>query len=176
MPRRRVSEVVDFIRKYIGEAGAKVFEVLVNTDKELLDSDIIKKTDLNEQDLRRALYELHNLGLVTYKKARSPEDNRFIYYWRVDSTRLNYVLLQRKKQVLKRLKERLEMEESNTFYVCPVDGIRVSFEEAMEHDFKCPRCGEMLVFEDNSEVKERLRKLISRLEEEISNEEKLLTS
>ncbi len=172
---RGINEVLTFIEKYVGAIGAKVFEVLVKNKKEMLDMDIVSLVGLSEQDIRRALYELHNLGLVMYKKVRSPSDNKYIYYWFIDITRLNHVLLQRKKAVLKRLKERLTFEESNTFYVCPVDNVRLTFEEAMENDFRCPRCGEMLAYEDNSEVRNELKELIRRLEEEITNEEKILT-
>ena len=170
-----INGVLTFIEKYIGAIGAKVFEVLVKNKKEMLDTDIVSLVGLSEQDIRRALYELHNLGLVMYKKVRSPSDNKYIYYWFIDITRLNHVLLQRKKAVLRRLKERLTFEENNTFYVCPVDNVRLTFEEAMENDFRCPRCGEMLVYEDNSSIKNELRELIRRLEEEIMNEEKVLT-
>ena len=172
---RSINEVLTFIEKYVGTIGAKIFEVLVKNKKEMLDTDIVSLVGLSEQDIRRALYELHNLGLVMYKKVRSPSDNKYIYYWFIDITRLNHVLLQRKKAVLKRLKERLAFEENNTFYVCPVDNVRLTFEEAMENDFRCPRCGEMLVYEDNSNIKNELRELIRRLEEEIMNEEKALT-
>jgi len=172
---RSINEVLTFIEKYVGTIGAKIFEVLVKNKKEMLDTDIVSLVGLSEQDIRRALYELHNLGLVMYKKVRSPSDNKYIYYWFIDITRLNHVLLQRKKAVLKRLKERLAFEENNTFYVCPVDNVRLTFEEAMENDFRCPRCGEMLVYEDNSNIKNELRELIRRLEEEITNEEKALT-
>ena len=170
-----INGVLTFIEKYIGAIGAKVFEVLVKNKKEMLDTDIVSLVGLSEQDIRRALYELHNLGLVMYKKVRSSSDNKYIYYWFIDITRLNHVLLQRKKAVLRRLKERLTFEENNTFYVCPVDNVRLTFEEAMENDFRCPRCGEMLVYEDNSSIKNELRELIRRLEEEIMNEEKVLT-
>jgi len=172
---RDIGEVLTFIEKYVGAIGAKVFEVLVKNKKEMLDTDIVSVVGLSEQDIRRALYELHNLGLVMYKKVRSPSDNKYIYYWFIDITRLNHVLLQRKKAVLKRLKERLTFEESNTFYTCPVDDVRLTFEEAMENDFRCPRCGEMLVYEDNNNIKSELKEFIKRLEEEILNEERTLT-
>jgi len=171
----KINDLLEFIRKFVGDYGVRVFEVLMNSNKELLDMEISTKAGLGEQEVRRALYELHNLGLVTYRKSRNPEDGKYIYYWKIDEVRINQVLLQRKKAVLKKLKERLEYEENNTFYICPVDGVRLTFEEALENDFKCPRCGSMLVYEDNENVKRALRNLIKRLEEEISNEEKLLS-
>ncbi len=173
---KNINDLLMFIENYVGEAGKKVFKVLTSSGDEMLDTEIIEKTKLNEQDVRRALYELHNLGLVAYRKTRNPEDSRYIYFWKIDTTRINQVLLQRKKEVLNKLKERLRYEESNTFFTCPVDGVRLTFDEAMETDFKCPRCGSDLVAEDNEYFKERLREIIRELEEEISHEERLLSS
>ena len=170
----KLKDLYIFIEKYAGPSGSLIFKLLSNSPKEMLDDDIIRKTGLDEQEVRRALYELHNLGLVTYKKMRNPEDSRYIYYWRVDASRINHVLLQRKKAVLNKLKQRLEFEDSNTFFICPVDGVRLTYDEALEYDFRCPRCGSELVMEDNSKVKEKLRRLIGELEEEIEREEKLL--
>jgi transcription initiation factor TFIIE subunit alpha len=171
---KKVQKVLEFIEEYVGEVGAMVFKKLLESGKEILDPDLSSELNIEENNVRRALYELHNLGLVNYRRVRNPADNKYIYYWRVDSDRINHVLLQRKKNVLKKLMERLEYEEGNTFYICPVDGVRLTFEEAMENDFRCPRCGEMLVFEDNAPVKQRLGELITKLREEILDEEKTL--
>ncbi len=182
MPRRAVkegrniSDLLRFIESYVGSAGKKVFKVLMSKNDEMLDTEIIEKTKLNEQDVRRALYELHNLGLVAYRKTRNPEDSRYIYFWKIDTARINQVLLQRKKEVLNKLKERLKYEESNTFFICPVDRVRLTFDEAMETDFKCPRCGSDLEAEDNEVFKEKLRRIIKDLEEEIIDEERKLSS
>ncbi|MEO3992804.1 MAG: transcription factor [Desulfurococcaceae archaeon TW002] len=173
---KKLDELSKFIEEYVGDAGRAVFEVLIKRNKELTDSEIVSETGINEQEVRRALYELHSLGIVAYKKKQSPEDGRFTYTWFIDGGRLNQVLLQRKKEVLSKLKARLNFESSNTFYVCDVDGVRLTFDEAFENDFKCPKCGADLTPEDNSLTKEFLKKMIAKLEEEISNEEKELTS
>jgi transcription initiation factor TFIIE subunit alpha len=171
-----LKDLYSFIEDYVGPSGKEVFKLLAHSPKEMLDDDIVKKTGLDEQEVRRTLYELHNIGLVTYKKLRNPEDSRYIYYWRVDASRINHVLLQRKKAVLNKLKERLKFEEENTFFKCPVDGVRLTYDEALENDFKCPRCGGELEMDDNTEIKEKLRKIIKELEEEVEREEKLVGS
>lgn len=173
---KKLDELSRFIEEYIGDAGRAVFEVLAKRNKELTDSEIVSATGINEQEVRRALYELHSLGIVAYKKKQSPEDGRFIYMWFIDGGRLNQVFLQRKKEVLSKLRARLSFESSNTFFVCDIDGVRLTFDEAFENDFKCPKCGADLRPEDNTPTREFLEKMITKLEEEISNEEKELTS
>lgn len=172
---RKLDELSRFIEEYVGDAGRTVFEMLVKRNKELTDSEIVSETGINEQEVRRALYELHSLGIVAYKKKQSPEDGKFIYTWFIDGGRLNQVLLQRKKEVLSKLKARLNFESNNAFFVCDVDSVRLTFDEAFENDFKCPKCGADLKPEDNTATKELLKKMIVKLEEEISNEEKEVT-
>lgn len=173
---KKLDELSRFIEEYVGDVGKAVFEILAKRNKELTDSEIVLKTGINEQEVRRALYELHSLGIVAYKKRQSPEDGKFIYMWFIDGGRLNQVLLQRKKEVLSKLKTRLDFESNNTFFACDTDGVRLTFDEAFENDFKCPRCGADLKPEDNTTTKELLKKMIVKLEEEISNEEKEITS
>lgn len=173
---KKLDELSEFIERYVGDAGKAVFEVLVKHNKELTDSEIVSETGINEQEVRRVLYELHSLGIVAYRKKQSPEDGRFIYTWFIDRGRLNQVLLQRKKETLNKLKARLNFESNNTFFVCDVDNVRLTFDEAFENDFKCPKCEADLRPEDNTAIKEFLKKMIAKLEEEISNEEKELSS
>ncbi|MEM3949159.1 MAG: transcription factor [Zestosphaera sp.] len=171
----KMEKLARFIEEYVGESGKVVFEVLVKRSKELTDADIITETGLGDQEVRRILYELHSLGIVAYKRRQSPEDGRFIYHWFIDAGRLNQVHLQRKREVLGKLRTRLDYERSHTFFTCDNDGVRLTFDEAYENDFKCPKCGSELRAEDNAVVKDYLENTISRLEEEILNEEKEIT-
>ncbi len=171
-----LKDLMRFINEYVGNAGSLVFEVLAKAEKGMLDVDIMKKTGLDEQEVRRVLYELQALGIASYKRDRSSEDGRFLYYWFIDSGRLNQILIQRKKAVITKLKERLEYESKNTFFVCPKDGTRLTFDEALENDFKCPKCEGEVVAEDNSNIKKFLQSIIAKLEEEVANEEKRATT
>ncbi len=171
----KVEELSRFIEEYVGVSGRRVFEVLVKHNKELMDADIMLETGLNDQEVRRVLYELHSLGVVTYRRRQSTEDGRFIYQWFVDAGRLNQILLQRKREVLSKLRTRLDYESNNTFFICENDGVRLTFDEAYENDFRCPKCGAELRVEDNTPVREYLERVVSRLEEEILDEEKELT-
>lgn len=171
-----VNELLRLIELFCGSVCRGVFEKLVRERTEFIDEHLANHLGVNVNDVRKSLYELQSLGLVTYTRIRDPTDGRFIYYWRADVGHLNQLLLQRKRTVLRKLEERLMHEESNSFYTCPHDGIRLTFNEALENDFKCPRCGSPLEFYDNSAIVRRLRELISRLQEEIRDEERNISS
>ncbi len=168
-------DLLRFIEGYLGEEGVKVFRVLLDSDKELSYSDIIAKTGLDEQSVRRVLYELNDLGMVIYKRVQSPEDGRFIYYWFVNSYGINQALLNRKRMTLEKLKARLDHEMYALFFVCLNDGIRLSFDEAVELDFRCPKCSSLLVQEDRNPYIEPLRRLVEKLGKEVENERRSLS-
>lgn len=168
--------LLKFIEFYLGDEGVRVFQVLFESDKELSYSDVIAKTGLDEQTVRRVLYELNDLGLVVYRRVQSPEDSRFIYYWFVNSYGINQVLLNRKRMTLEKLKTRLDHEMRTVFFLCLKDGIRVSFDEAMESDFRCPKCLTILVQEDRNPYVDSLRQLVEKLRKEIEDERRSVSA
>ncbi len=170
-----LKDLLRFVEGYLGEDGVKVFRALLDSDKELSYNDIIAKTDLDEQTVRRVLYELNDLGMVIYKRVQSPEDGRFIYYWLVNSYGINQALLNRKRITLERLKARLSHEMEAVFFLCLNDGIRLSFDEALELDFRCPKCSSLLVQEDRNPYIEPLRRLVEKLSKEVEDERRSLS-
>lgn len=171
----RLKDLLRFIEGYLGEDGAKVFRALLESDKELSYGDIIAATGLDEQTVRRVLYELNDLGMVVYKRVQSPEDGRFIYYWTVNAHGINQALLNRKRMTLEKLKARLNHETDAVFFLCLNDGIRLSFDEALELNFRCPKCSSLLVQEDRNPYIEPLRRLVEKLGKEIEDERRSLS-
>jgi transcription initiation factor TFIIE subunit alpha len=163
------------IERMYGSEARTVLEYLLGKNKEVTDEEIAEETGLKINSVRRALYLLLEHNLVGYRRVRDRNSGWYIYYWQVNVDQINAILYARKKMVLEKLKARLRYEESNEFYVCPNDGSRYTFDEAMDNDFRCPRCGEMLEYEDNTRYKEVLRKRIARIEEELRREAKLLS-
>lgn len=92
-------------------------------------------------------------GFATYRKMKNLEDGRTIFYWRINYEGIPNVIRARKLAVLEKLKSLLEIENGTHYYVCPLDGSRYTFEEALDHEFTCPRCGSMLVPDDDRELR-----------------------
>lgn len=170
----QVKGLLRFIESYVGTEGVTVFQALLESNRELSYSDIIAATGLDEQRVRRVLYELSDLGLVIYRRVQSPEDGKFVYYWSLNSYGINQVLLNRKRMTLEKLRARLEHETRTVFFLCLNDGIRLSFDEAMELDFRCPKCSSLLVQEDRNPYLDTLRKLVEKLDREIEYERRSL--
>lgn len=171
-----LEELLGVVEMFCGGVCRKVYEELLTSYREYVDEELANKLGINVNDIRKALYDLQSFGLVNYRRVRDESEAKFIYYWRAEVDNLNQALLQRKKAVLRKLEERLRMEESTSFYVCPNDGFRLTFDDALENDFMCPKCGSLLEYSDNTVIKEKLRELISMLREELGNEERPLSS
>lgn len=168
-----LNELLELVKIFCGDVCSSILKILLKDSSEFIDEELASKLGANINDIRRALYELQTLGIITYRRERDKSGN-FVYYWYADVEHLNQLFLRRKKTVLRRLEDRLKLEEENSFYVCPQDDIRLSFDEALENEFRCPRCNMPLEFAENEEIKRKLRELILSLQEEVFNEERAL--
>lgn len=168
-----VDELLSFIEAMIGLSARKVFKYLIELGEEASDDVIANALEMKINDVRRALYALSEYGFVSYRRVRDKSSGWFIYYWRINVEDINNILLVRKRDILRKLKERLEYEESNSFYYCPVDGTRYTFEEAFENGFTCPRCATELAYIENDKIKQILMERIRKLEEELERESKI---
>jgi transcription initiation factor TFIIE subunit alpha len=163
-------------QEMLGEEAVSVLDLLLKKKVEMTDEEIANLMGVKVNNIRKSLYSLAEHGFVTYRRTRDKETGWYIYYWKANVEQINNILLNRKRQILEKLRARLEFENSNTFYICPEDFNRFTFDEAFESQFKCPRCGSPLVYYDSSRVKDMLNQRISELEEEIKRETKASSS
>jgi len=138
----------------------------------LSDEDLEHLTGYKQGEIRRILRLLHEARITVYKRGKHPKTEATRYYWRIDPENINVTLLNLKKRVLQKLRERLDVESTTTFYACPADGAKYTLEEAYLNDFTCPRCGMYLEQVDSTPRIEALQAAIRRLEEEIRRDEK----
>ncbi len=167
-----------FKKKLDPDNAVRIFTTILGQGdtRGLSDEELSDITGIKQGEIRNVLRMLYELRMVGYRRGRHPVTGATRYYWYPDYAGINMTLYWRKKQVLEKLKQRLEYEENNTFFRCPREGVRYTFEEAYEYDFHCPRCSSMLVEEDNTKIKEVLRRAIAELEEEIKKDESILRS
>jgi len=165
---------LEVARKTVGEDYLDVLNHLIKKGTEITDKDLAAEMNLKDNEVRKKLYVLQEYGFVTYRKVRDKETGWYVYYWKANVESLNEIILQRKREVLNKLKMRLEGDSSQVYYVCPNDGYKVDFDAAMEQDFKCPKCGTPFEVYDSERFNSTLRTLIEKLGNEIENETKLL--
>lgn len=122
--------------------------------------------------MRNQLYRLQKHNLLTFKRKKDKKKGWYIYFWTPNLSDIPHLYLKIKREELERVQSRLEREKRSTFFSCDNGCMRLSFEQAMEFNFTCPECGEIMNEKDNSKVIEELEKKEELLKKEISDFEK----
>ncbi|MHA2502335.1 MAG: transcription factor E [Candidatus Kariarchaeaceae archaeon] len=148
-------------------AGPEVREVaivLLTHKGELTDEIIAEELDIKLNQVRKALYKLHDLELATFRRIRDKTTGWFIFYWKLHPEKISDLVKTKQENVLHKIETRLEYEQGNMFFSCQTKGCkRVTFQEAMEQDFICLNCEERLESFDNSKIIKVLEQKVNQL-------------
>jgi len=151
-----------------GEEAVKIVNLLNEVD-EITEDEIVSKTEIKLNSVRKILYKLYDHSLVALRRTRDKNTGWFIFHWRLQPDQVEGFITNQKRQIIEKLKTRLEYEKSHDFYYCNTPGCRrIPFEEAVELIFRCPTCDKPLMHVDNSKIIEFLERKIKELEKEIN--------
>ncbi len=151
-----------------GENAVKIIEALNQAD-EMTEEDIVAKTGIKLNEVRKTLYKLHEHSIVALRRTREKNTGWFIFYWRVQKDQVEGFIINQKRRILEKLEARLKYEQSHDFYYCHTPGCkRMTFEEATEHLFRCPKCNKPLMYFDNKKIIESLSKKINEIKSELN--------
>ncbi|MDP2909237.1 MAG: hypothetical protein Q8N77_05510, partial [Nanoarchaeota archaeon] len=160
----------ELVKEVAGEDTVKLVGLL--KDKEnVSEFKLAEKLRLTVNTIRNMLYRLQAHNLVTSIRKKDKKKGWYIYYWTFNMPQAKSMVRIVKQKKLTLLKERLNLETQETFYICPQNCVRFKMEHAMDYDFKCPECGVVLQEEDNKGFIEKLNASIANLETEIAKPE-----
>jgi transcription initiation factor TFIIE subunit alpha len=149
-----------------GEEAVKVIMALKEVG-EATDDQLMLKTEMKLNDIRKVLFKLYNHSIVQCDRSRDENTGWFIFKWRIQPDQVEGFINSQKRRMLKILKTRLDYETRNDFYYCGTPGCdRVTFDDAMELVFRCPKCGKALQHYDNDALIKTLTDKIEQLEKE----------
>ena len=167
MARKRNKELMKFAEEIGGEEAIEVIKALEKKG-EATDEELAEVTGIRVNTVRKILYSLYDNQLAEFRRTRDKDTGWYYYYWRLETKRLPEIIKAKKMQELKKLKEVLDEETREIYYHCGTPGHpRLTFDEAMEYEFRCPLCGEMLMQYDNTEIVKELQEKIKKLEKEL---------
>ncbi|MEM0152783.1 MAG: hypothetical protein QXJ56_07480 [Ignisphaera sp.] len=155
--------ILKIIEVLAGENGKKIVEILLNSQGGKSDEELAQELNVRVNDVRKLLYELSKQGFVAYTRMTKGDSRWYSYYWYTDMDMLKQSINRRMNEIRRVLNERLAYEESQTFYMCPNDLSRYTFDEAFENNFRCIHCGSELIEIDNSRTVQYLKRLIEAL-------------
>ncbi len=158
----------------LSEEGMPLIKQLYGKEN-VSEFDLAKRTKFDIKVVRKMLYLLYNNNLVGFNRKKDKEKGWYIYYWTLIPENVRFIYFKRKREQLVRLKERLESEEKELFFVCPKECVRLNFDQAMDFEFHCPECGELLgQDESNTKNISVIKTRIKYLEEEITKEKRIV--
>ena len=153
-----------------GEEAVMIVETLGQVD-ETTEEEIVNKTGIKLNSVRRILYRLYDHSIVALRRTRDKDTGWFIFHWRLQPDQLDGFVVNQKRHILRKLDTRLEYEKIHDFYFCGSPGCRrIPFEEATEHVFRCPECGKPLMHFDNEKMVEFLSHKIEQLRSELGEQ------
>ena len=158
--------VDDFISEVIGKDVLELVQYLKKRQN-VSEFKLAEHFNLTVNQIRNMLYRLYAHNLVDFTRKKDKKKGWYIYYWDFYLKRAFDAALAHKEKRLGVLKELLKREETGQYFSCPDNDVRLEFERAIEHGFKCPECDKVLVQDNNSRKVQRLTKTIEELEEEV---------
>jgi len=138
------------------ESSISIIECIMNDITS--DLDIAEETDIKLTIVRKILYNLYDAGIATYTRTNDPENSGDIYNWKFEQDRLYNIITKKYEKITEELEKSIEYEQENMFFVCQTNLHRYKFEQASEYNFKCPKCGNSLEYQDNSAIISELLK------------------
>lgn len=140
---------------------------LIKNKKNVSEFKLAEKLKITVNEVRNMLYRLHAHNLVSFTRKKDKKKGWYIYYWTFDHERARDLILNLKRKKLTELRKILETERGSNFFSCPNKCVRLEFGTAMEDQFRCPECNQVLIQENNTKKIEKLQEEIKEIEDEL---------
>tara|TARA_Y100000031_G_C8095555_1_gene326240 strand:+ start:34 stop:615 length:582 start_codon:yes stop_codon:yes gene_type:complete len=125
---------------------------------------IAEETELEIHKVRNILYRLLEHNLVYFHRKKDKIKGWYICYWDFNEPVIPELFIKIKEEKIRKARERLVREENNFFFLCRNACARMDFEKAIDFNYKCPECNEIMQEQDNQRTIEFLKERINELE------------
>ncbi len=163
-------QIEKVVKELVGEEALPIIFYLRGKTR-ISEFIIAEELELEIHYARNLLYRLLEHNIVSFLRKKDKIKGWYICYWDFNENMIPFLERKIREQRLAKLKERLAREEQGQFYLCRNACARMDFDNAMEFNFKCPECGELMNLQDNTRTREFLKQKIKELEEELKEEE-----
>jgi len=133
----------DLILTIAGKGTEAIVDVL-EKEKSVNEFKIAEKLKLTINQTRNILYKLSNQNIVSFTRKKDEKKGWYIYFWTLNIQKALERLLHFKKKELYDIEHQIKSKENKHFYICPSDNLEFTDETAINHDFICPECGQLL--------------------------------
>ncbi len=155
--------------------GETLFTLIKQLEKREYTSEYVLAEELNRDinSTRHLLYELLKHNLLSFKKEKDKIRGWYIYYWKFHNERLIDFIIKRLKEKKQRYLDKMELEKDHTYFVCPNKCVKLTFDQALNFNFKCPECGANLIENNKEDEIKRIEQIVNRTESKIKEMQKI---
>lgn len=158
--------IEDVVKELVNEESLQIVFYLRGKTK-ISEFIIAEELDIEIHQTRNLLYRLLEHNIVSFIRKKDKIKGWYICYWDFNEQVIPYLSDKIKREKVEKLQERLDREQSGgQFFMCRNACARMDFEKAIEFNFKCPECGEIMNQQDNTRTIEFLKQRIKELKEE----------
>lgn len=159
--------VKDVVEEIGGAEAVELVTLLKKNRKKVSEFKLAAMAEMDIKTVRNLLYKMFHVSLVSYTRKKDKQKGWYIYSWFFNRGRVGDLYISLKRQKLDKLRQRIDKEKSTNFYMCKNMCVRIDFEHAVDFNFKCPECGELLNMIENQKTIENLDAQIAELEKEL---------
>ncbi len=156
-------EIIDLIKNNVDEGLLPLVKLLYNR-RNVSEFKLSEKLKITINQIRNMLYRLQEKNLVTSIRRKDKKKGWYIYYWTFNKKQARALLKSIRTKRLNELKSLLKKVSVRNYFICQDCGIRLKFEDALDYNFRCPECGELLVEESKEAFVRKIKREISVLE------------
>lgn len=157
----------EIISKVAGKSAAELVPIL--KDRGYVDEfKIAGKAKITINELRNILYKLHHHDLVSSIRKKDNKKGWFIYYWSLNVERAIRSLIREYSKEFEGQTSLLDSRTKKNYYICPRGHTELSEESALEQNFECIECGELLVLKEKETEKRKINKTLDTIQERVN--------
>ncbi|MEM4772576.1 MAG: hypothetical protein QW648_01035 [Nanoarchaeales archaeon] len=150
-----------------------IIDIIASSD-EFSERLIKKQTKIKENEIRKILYKLEDLGIVVPLGTIILKEGKYDFKWKTKIKNIDKIYKILVENEIKNIDKILE-SLPDKIYFCVNCKTIYDFDLAFENNFHCKECGELLIEKDNHKKEEinELKKRLLELLEEVSKVKKI---
>ena len=151
--------IFNLVKQVAGSDTIALFELLKGR-KNVSEFKIAEKMGISVNQVRNMLYRLQEFNLVFHIRRKDKTKGWYIYYWTFDIHKAINLIVDIKQKEIGDYEKEIEQMGVKRYFICKPCRVKISEESALESQFTCFDCGEVLVTQDDDR---RKRELVRRI-------------
>lgn len=161
------SLIEELVKEVAGEDVLPLLRLILGKQN-VSEFKIAEKLNITVNQVRNMLYRLNEHSLVSSTRKKDKQKGWYIYYWTFDTFNARQLIIERKQAKIAEMKKMINEEKISGMYACPNKCIRVNAEQALDMEYKCPRCNSLLREEDGHQLVEKTKVFLEKLRLELN--------